>query len=191
VEIITHSIGRCLRRTHRSKDTLEAKTTCAPLLFICVVRYGSIFLWMGFSLRSRELPSPVPSKRSSCLVGSPIPAGNVVVYPGLYIILRLSLADGKLFDSGQAHETHSCSVRLCPLTCELCNRLCVGPHLHALTPRTNHLCGLVLSPLLRVIVTEDRNEQRNAQMFNAMLCSGNLSDRRETSIHAGHLHWPT
>jgi hypothetical protein len=29
------------------------------------------------------------------------------------------------------------------MTCDLCKRLCVQPHLHGLTPGTFHLCGSV------------------------------------------------
>jgi len=64
--------------------------------------------------------------------------------------------------SDQVHDTHSCDARLCPSTCELCSRLCNGPHLHGLTPETHHLCGSVLSLLQGIIVTEYLDEQRNA-----------------------------
>ncbi|KAI9443823.1 hypothetical protein H4582DRAFT_1807697 [Lactarius indigo] len=43
--------------------------------------------------------------------------------------------------SDQEHESHSCDARLCPVTCELCKRLCNQPHLHGLIPGTHHLCG--------------------------------------------------
>ncbi|KAH9965565.1 hypothetical protein BGW80DRAFT_1345251 [Lactifluus volemus] len=57
--------------------------------------------------------------------------------------------DGKMYScpercsvpSEQDHESHSCDTRLCPRTCELCQRLCGQPHLHGLTPGTHHLCG--------------------------------------------------
>ncbi|KAI9443805.1 hypothetical protein H4582DRAFT_1846182 [Lactarius indigo] len=41
----------------------------------------------------------------------------------------------------QEHESHSCDMRLCPASCELCKRLCDQPHLHGLIPGTHHLCG--------------------------------------------------
>ena len=47
------------------------------------------------------------------------------------------------FRSEQEHESHSCDTRLCPVTCELCKRLCVQPHLHGLTRSAHHLCGSV------------------------------------------------
>ncbi|KAF8267057.1 hypothetical protein EI94DRAFT_1731643 [Lactarius quietus] len=43
--------------------------------------------------------------------------------------------------SDQEHDSHSCDLRLCPATCELCKRLCAQPHLHGLTPGAHHLCG--------------------------------------------------
>lgn len=51
------------------------------------------------------------------------------------------------FRSEQEHESHSCDTRLCPVTCELCKRLCVQPHLHGLTPGAHHLCGSVKYPI--------------------------------------------
>ena len=45
--------------------------------------------------------------------------------------------------SDQEHALHSCDLRLCPVTCDLCKRLCAQPHLHGLTPGANHLCGSV------------------------------------------------
>ncbi|KAI0250894.1 hypothetical protein BJV78DRAFT_1275616 [Lactifluus subvellereus] len=38
-------------------------------------------------------------------------------------------------------NVHSCDMRLCPVTCDLCKRLCIQQHLHGLTPGTFHLCG--------------------------------------------------
>jgi hypothetical protein len=45
--------------------------------------------------------------------------------------------------SDQEHDLHSCDMRLCPETCELCKRLCAQSHLHGLTPGAHHLCGSV------------------------------------------------
>ena len=51
-------------------------------------------------------------------------------------------ADGVL--SNEPHEEHICEARMCPLTCELCQRLCSNSdHLHALDADAHHLCGSV------------------------------------------------
>ncbi|KAH9029436.1 hypothetical protein EDB85DRAFT_2251894, partial [Lactarius pseudohatsudake] len=42
---------------------------------------------------------------------------------------------------GEEHEDHECDDGACPASCRLCNRMCVGGHLHGLNPRENHLCG--------------------------------------------------
>ena len=47
------------------------------------------------------------------------------------------------FYSDEEHDLHSCDLRLCPATCELCKRLCAQPHLHGLDPGAHHLCGSV------------------------------------------------
>ncbi|KAI9452888.1 hypothetical protein BJY52DRAFT_1124024 [Lactarius psammicola] len=62
---------------------------------------------------------------------------------------NIQLLGGKTFScqescsipSEQEHESHSCDTRLCPVTCELCKRLCDQPHLHGLVPGAHHLCG--------------------------------------------------
>ncbi|KAH9992107.1 hypothetical protein BJV77DRAFT_1003498 [Russula vinacea] len=47
--------------------------------------------------------------------------------------------------SDEDHDTHACDTRLCPVTCDLCKRLCVRPHLHGLADgdgrNMHHLCG--------------------------------------------------
>ncbi|KAI0052043.1 hypothetical protein FA95DRAFT_1618925 [Auriscalpium vulgare] len=45
------------------------------------------------------------------------------------------------FPSGEKHVEHVCENRLCPVACQLCNRLCVRPHLHGILPGEHHLCG--------------------------------------------------
>ncbi|KAH9005511.1 hypothetical protein EDB86DRAFT_2795794, partial [Lactarius hatsudake] len=39
------------------------------------------------------------------------------------------------------HTDHQCEDRECPATCQLCNRMCSGGHLHGLKSGQNHLCG--------------------------------------------------
>ncbi|KAI9443933.1 hypothetical protein H4582DRAFT_2125919, partial [Lactarius indigo] len=73
---------------------------------------------------------------------------------------NVQLLGGKTFScqescsipSEQEHESHSCDTRLCPVTCELCKRLCDQPHLHGLTPGAHHLCGEAHSCLERCAV---------------------------------------
>lgn len=43
--------------------------------------------------------------------------------------------------SNQEHTEHSCGMRLCPASCDLCKRLCIQPHLHGIKPGESHLCG--------------------------------------------------
>ncbi|KAJ6581854.1 hypothetical protein B0H19DRAFT_1116733 [Mycena capillaripes] len=44
--------------------------------------------------------------------------------------------------SREAHDHHVCSTTSCPMTCELCQRLCSNAdHLHGLQPDARHLCG--------------------------------------------------
>ena len=53
-------------------------------------------------------------------------------YP-LAVLTRLS--------RNTAHTVHACENRLCPISCQLCKRLCSGDHLHGLSAGVNHLCG--------------------------------------------------
>ncbi|KAJ7504160.1 hypothetical protein B0H11DRAFT_1709774, partial [Mycena galericulata] len=44
--------------------------------------------------------------------------------------------------SHEAHDQHVCNTPACPMTCELCMRLCANTdHLHGLLPDAQHLCG--------------------------------------------------
>ncbi|KAH9027352.1 hypothetical protein EDB84DRAFT_1500330 [Lactarius hengduanensis] len=59
-----------------------------------------------------------------------LPGGKTLICPGSCSV-----------PCDQEHDSHSCDLRLCPATCELCKRLCDQPHLHGLTPGAHHLCG--------------------------------------------------
>ncbi|KAI0058500.1 hypothetical protein BV25DRAFT_1964893 [Artomyces pyxidatus] len=41
----------------------------------------------------------------------------------------------------QPHTEHACDSRLCPVSCQLCKRLCTRGHLHGRTASEAHLCG--------------------------------------------------
>ncbi|KAI0062821.1 hypothetical protein BV25DRAFT_1885018 [Artomyces pyxidatus] len=41
------------------------------------------------------------------------------------------------------HSDHACDSRLCPVSCQLCKRLCTRGHLHGLTAGEDHLCGCI------------------------------------------------
>ncbi|KAJ6484963.1 hypothetical protein DFH09DRAFT_1378006, partial [Mycena vulgaris] len=44
--------------------------------------------------------------------------------------------------SHEVHNQHLCSTPSCPISCELCKRLCANSdHLHGLQPDAQHLCG--------------------------------------------------
>ncbi|KAJ6519102.1 hypothetical protein C8R45DRAFT_950246 [Mycena sanguinolenta] len=44
--------------------------------------------------------------------------------------------------SHEAHDQHVCNTSSCPMSCELCMRLCANTdHLHGLHPDARHLCG--------------------------------------------------
>ncbi|KAJ3570940.1 hypothetical protein NP233_g4078 [Leucocoprinus birnbaumii] len=46
------------------------------------------------------------------------------------------------YASDEPHDQHVCDVRMCPITCELCERLCGNAdHLHGLDDAAIHLCG--------------------------------------------------
>ncbi|KAN0128699.1 hypothetical protein V8E53_013518 [Lactarius tabidus] len=47
----------------------------------------------------------------------------------------------------EEHTVHACKHRLCPITRQLCERLCSGDHLHGLSRGENHICGYSCSAL--------------------------------------------
>ncbi|KAH9162129.1 hypothetical protein EDB89DRAFT_2248048 [Lactarius sanguifluus] len=64
-------------------------------------------------------------------------------------LVNLQLPNGKSFTCSRTcrvpifeeHTVHTCEHRLCPISCQLCKRLCSGDHLHGLSRSENHLCG--------------------------------------------------
>ena len=52
----------------------------------------------------------------------------------------------------EEHTVHACEHRLCPVSCQLCKRLCSGDHLHGLIPNQSHLCGCVRYLPLRNVI---------------------------------------
>ncbi|VDC04820.1 unnamed protein product [Peniophora sp. CBMAI 1063] len=42
---------------------------------------------------------------------------------------------------GEEHTEHACEMRECPMSCQLCKRLCANSHLHGLEADSLHLCG--------------------------------------------------
>ncbi|KAF8270132.1 hypothetical protein EI94DRAFT_1572312 [Lactarius quietus] len=64
-------------------------------------------------------------------------------------LIDLELPDGNSFTCPgkcrvpitEEHKVHECENRLCPISCQLCKRLCSGNHLHGLSDDENHLCG--------------------------------------------------
>ncbi|KAJ7809088.1 hypothetical protein B0H14DRAFT_2867919 [Mycena olivaceomarginata] len=66
-------------------------------------------------------------------------------------VRQLKSADGKTLytcpqtcaiSSHEAHDQHVCNTPSCPMTCELCKRLCANTdHLHGLQSDAVHLCG--------------------------------------------------
>ncbi|KAJ6514906.1 hypothetical protein C8R47DRAFT_1172974 [Mycena vitilis] len=55
-------------------------------------------------------------------------------------ILNLSMQCPNI--SHEPHDQHVCGTTSCPITCELCSRLCSNSdHLHGLQPNARHLCG--------------------------------------------------
>jgi hypothetical protein len=52
----------------------------------------------------------------------------------------------------EEHLVHACEHRLCPVSCQLCKRLCSGDHLHGLVPDQSHLCGCVCDSHLRDVI---------------------------------------
>lgn len=63
--------------------------------------------------------------------------------------------------SDEGHEQHWCDARLCPVTCQLCKRLCANQdHFHGLTSGAIHLCGFVplVASLVVFLLTNNRQE---------------------------------
>ena len=65
-----------------------------------------------------------------------------------YVACQCELFHSKLIENSDSmllryeeHTIHACENRLCPITCQLCKRLCNGDHLHGLSLGENHLCG--------------------------------------------------
>ncbi|KAN0136073.1 hypothetical protein V8E53_005933 [Lactarius tabidus] len=64
-------------------------------------------------------------------------------------LIELKLPDGKSFTCprkchvpiNREHTVHECDSGICPISCNLCKRLCSGNHLHGLVRGENHLCG--------------------------------------------------
>ena len=52
----------------------------------------------------------------------------------------------------EKHLVHACEHRLCPVSCQLCNRLCSGDHFHGFIPNQSHLCGCVRNISFRGII---------------------------------------
>ena len=52
----------------------------------------------------------------------------------------------------EEHLVHACEHRLCPVSCQLCKRLCSGDHLHGLIPNQSHLCGSVFNFSFRNVI---------------------------------------
>jgi hypothetical protein len=71
--------------------------------------------------------------------------------------------------SHEAHDKHVCSTPSCPMTCELCMRLCSNTdHLHGLQPDARHLCGSVMQLAeLGIGLTGNRQEHKCAAYCQA------------------------
>ena len=68
----------------------------------------------------------------------------------------------------EAHTVHACENRLCPISCQLCKRLCRGDHLHGLSSGVNHLCGCAYSFLPCTILF---NRTSSEEHVCSALCS--------------------
>ena len=91
--------------------------------------------------------SHVLSKIRCYQVGRCTLAKKGAACPGTLVPKRFRSSTNLCFCSDKPHDAHSCDMRLCPVTCDLCRRLCVQPHLHGLTTGSSHLCGSVLVPI--------------------------------------------
>jgi hypothetical protein len=65
-------------------------------------------------------------------------------------LAEIKLPDGQIYScagncavpSSKIHTQHACASRMCPVTCQLCKRLCSNEeHLHGITAGAIHLCG--------------------------------------------------
>ncbi|KAL1691225.1 hypothetical protein GGG16DRAFT_113392 [Schizophyllum commune] len=109
-------LGDCIKPTDHPEDEGHM---CSARLHAC-----------GMSFRHHNL------RREGILMQRYVPYAKVI---DLLVALSGD-ADGVL--SNEPHEEHICEARMCPLTCELCQRLCSNSdHLHALDADAHHLCG--------------------------------------------------
>src|SRR6266403_2096687 len=72
-------------------------------------------------------------------------------YVSYCISLSADTSNSTLFRY-EEHTIHACEHRLCPISCQLCKRLCSGDHLHGLDPDQSHLCGFVCCFFLMNVV---------------------------------------
>jgi hypothetical protein len=71
---------------------------------------------------------------------SPIRALEHVMYNGILVFFTRTLGSRALCRD-EEHEHHVCGTIACPLTCQLCKRLCAtADHFHALHANAVHLC---------------------------------------------------
>ena len=69
----------------------------------------------------------------------------------------------------EEHTIHACEHRLCPITCQLCKRLCNGDHLHGLSLGENHLCGYAhfFLPFTMIFTWTSRQEHSCSALCSA------------------------
>jgi hypothetical protein len=125
----------------------EDEHLCSALVHMCgEVRFFHL-LWHIYGCSwIRYSVSLAPSQTSNYRAGRRSPVREAAVSLGTFYIRFYLTSDrptDRPFYSDQEHDSHSCDLRLCPATCELCKRLCARPHLHGLDPGAHHLCGSV------------------------------------------------
>jgi hypothetical protein len=119
---------------------MSETSTGVPRLFTCVAKYDMIHLcYESISLRSHIALRP-PGYEIIGWEHLFLPRELLHTQARFFPNLLLPCANVILF-STQEHTEHSCGMRMCPASCDMCKRLCIQPHHHGMKPGESHLCG--------------------------------------------------
>jgi len=90
----------------------------------------------------------------------------------------------KISNSEIPHDEHICGNRMCPMKCELCNRMCSSDdHLHPFQQDAVHLCGYLFSfsnPIQKCLTSLSKG----GSCMSSIVCRRwHLRDRHSPSVH--------
>ncbi|KAI0280129.1 hypothetical protein BGY98DRAFT_965783 [Russula aff. rugulosa BPL654] len=113
----------CLGNCTKAVGHVEDEHICSALVHMCGEVWG-IQLPLSYFFHWSWIPLALCSPEMN------LPGG-----------MTFSCQEACSIPSDEDHEVHSCDMRQCPVTCDLCKRFCVLPHFHGLEPGSAHLCG--------------------------------------------------